>query len=198
MTGLEKIKNQILEEARQEADKKKQDALTDAKKIVDEAEKKAAVIRKDIEEKAKADTKLYQERMHSSADLKRRTILLQTKQTIIQDMIEKSYQSILEAEDSEYFSMMERLLMQSIQPQEGVMYLCERDLGRMPSDFSKKVAELAEQKNGSLTIADTPGQLENGFVLAYGGIEENCTLRAVFDAKRERLQDVVHQKLWRD
>ena len=38
--------------------------------------------------------------------------------------------------------------------------------------------------------------IENGFVLVYGGIEENCTLRAMFDAKRDELSDKVHRMLF--
>ncbi len=35
--------------------------------------------------------------------------------------------------------------------------------------------------------------IDNGFILAYGGIEENCTIRAMFDAKRDELSDIVHR-----
>ena len=36
----------------------------------------------------------------------------------------------------------------------------------------------------------------DSFVLIYGGIEENCTFPALFDAKREQLQDLVHRLLF--
>ncbi len=35
--------------------------------------------------------------------------------------------------------------------------------------------------------------MDGGFLLVYGGIEENCTIRAVFDAGREELSDRVNQ-----
>ena len=38
--------------------------------------------------------------------------------------------------------------------------------------------------------------MDGGFVLLYGGIEENCTVRALFDARREALQDQVHALLF--
>ena len=38
--------------------------------------------------------------------------------------------------------------------------------------------------------------LDGGFILIYGGIEENCTIRALFDARRETLQDQVHGLLF--
>ena len=51
-------------------------------------------------------------------------------------------------------------------------------------------------ENGSLTVSRTPADIENGFVLRYGGIDENCSLRALFEEKRETLQDIVNKILW--
>ena len=41
-----------------------------------------------------------------------------------------------------------------------------------------------------------PRPIEDGFVLVYGGIEENCTFRALMDAKKDQLQDTVNQILF--
>ena len=38
--------------------------------------------------------------------------------------------------------------------------------------------------------------MDGGFLLVYGGIEENCTIRAVFDSKREELSDHVNRLLF--
>ena len=54
----------------------------------------------------------------------------------------------------------------------------------------------AESKNGRLTVSEEVSNIENGFILAYGGIEENCTLQAMFDAKRDELSDKVHHLLF--
>ena len=39
---------------------------------------------------------------------------------------------------------------------------------------------------------DTTG----GFVLSYGGIEQNCTFKALIDAEREKLTDKVTKVLF--
>ena len=44
--------------------------------------------------------------------------------------------------------------------------------------------KLTKKNGGSLKISKEGRNIENGFILAYGGIEENCTLRAMFDAKK--------------
>ena len=38
--------------------------------------------------------------------------------------------------------------------------------------------------------------ITNGFVLVYGGIEENCTIDALFDARRDELSDIVQRLLF--
>ena len=74
--------------------------------------------------------------------------------------------------------------------------LGEADRKRMPADFPKKLENVLP-KGASLTVSDTPSpSVEGGFLLIYGGIEENCTFRALFDAKREALQDIANQILF--
>ena len=45
-------------------------------------------------------------------------------------------------------------------------------------------------------VSKEPKDMDGGFVLVYGGIEENCTIRAMFDAKRDELSDIVHRLLF--
>ena len=61
----------------------------------------------------------------------------------------------------------------------GVMYISTSDKDRMPEDFVKKIEKIAKEKNGSITIEDSRDNVENGFVLVYGDIEENCQIKAL-------------------
>ena len=38
--------------------------------------------------------------------------------------------------------------------------------------------------------------IDAGFVLTYGGIEENCSFDAIFDSARETLQDKAQELLF--
>ena len=66
----------------------------------------------------------------------------------------------------------------------------------MPEGFSGRIRTIAAAKGGSLTLSDEPLEADGGFLLVYGGIEENCTLKAVFSAKREELSDQVNRMLF--
>ena len=78
-------------------------------------------------------------------------------------------------------------------PEAGEIFFAASDLARMSNDFRAEVEKSAASKGGSLVISEEGRKIENGFVLAYGGIEENCTLQAIFDAKKDELSDKVHR-----
>ena len=54
----------------------------------------------------------------------------------------------------------------------------------------------AEAKGGKLVLKKEPKAIPDGFVLVYGGVEENCTLKALFDVKKDQLQDKVNEILF--
>lgn len=198
MTGLEKIINQIIEEADAAAAEKRTQGEQEAERILREAREQAEKEAQRMEEKTADEAAAYQARVESSCDMQRRTLLLKARQEIICDMIGEAYRSLCEADTEQYFGALERLLENSVQPRAGVMVLSAQDLERIPQGFAENVEKIAVSHGGTLRIASESGNLENGFVLIYGGIEENCTLKAVFDAARDRMQDRVHEILWRD
>ena len=55
----------------------------------------------------------------------------------------------------------------------------------MPGDFVKKIEKRAKEKNGSITIEDSRDNVENGFVLVYGDIEETVRLKLCLMAARQ-------------
>ena len=69
MTGLEKMKSQILSEARALADNKVEEAKADAQKITSQAEAEAEKSSELAQRKSEADVKAYEERVASAIDL---------------------------------------------------------------------------------------------------------------------------------
>ena len=66
----------------------------------------------------------------------------------------------------------------------------------MPEGFETEVQNIAGEKGGSLALEKDPADLDGGFILIYGGIEENCTIGAMFEAKRDELSDCVHKVMF--
>ena len=73
--------------------------------------------------------------------------------------------------------------------------LSDADMSRQ-RDFEQKIKAAAEAKGGKLVLKKEPKAIPDGFVLVYGGVEENCTLKALFDVKKDQLQDKVNEILF--
>ena len=91
MTGLDKMINQILDEANSSAEKILEDARTSAEKIMDEAREEVKNMQKDSEKKTEAEIRNYKDRVISSSDLRRRTSLLEAKQELITAVVDRAY-----------------------------------------------------------------------------------------------------------
>lgn len=196
MAGLDKMKSQILDEAKALADSKIQEANEQAQEILDAAKALAAKTVAGISQKSEADIANYRDRIASSIDLQKRTKILAAKQEVIAEVLDLSYEKLKTMETGEYFAMLTKMLGKYVLPQAGVIYFSPADLKRMPSGFETEVKRTAETKGGTLTISKEGRNIENGFVLAYGGIEENCTIKAMFDSKRDELSDKIHRLLF--
>lgn len=196
MTGLEKIVNQILEEANNLAAENKRAAEKQVEEILQDAKDEAAKASEEISKRSEAEVESYKERVKSSADLANRTAMLKAKQETIAAVLEKAYQQFCAKSDDEYFKTIKAMLEKFVLAQDGDIYFSQRDLARMPAGFETEIAELARAKGGSLTLAKETRALDGGFVLAYGGIEENCSFKALFDSKRDELQDQVQKILF--
>ena len=196
MTGLEKITSQIQEEAKDSAAKKLEAAKKEADEILAEAKKACEAMEAEAAEKDALLKTNYESRAKSSAEQQRRTALLRAKQEIIADVIEDAYVTLKKKDAKGYFLTMEKILKTYALAEDGEIYFSKEDLARMPAGFEKKIEAAAKEKGGSRVLKKEPKAIADGFVLVYGGIEENCTLRALFDAKRDQLQDQVNAILF--
>lgn len=196
MTGLDKMINQILEEANNSANEKIEAAKAQAQEIIKKAEAEAKALGEEISNKSDADIANYKDRVKSSADLKRRTEILTAKQEMISQTIDKAYETFCSMDDTEYFETLKKMLDKFVQPQEGEIHFSSKDLSKLPSGFEADVEKIAAANGGKLTVSKEERNIERGFILAYGGIEENCSFKALFDSQRDELQDKVQKILF--
>lgn len=196
MSGLDKIKSQILDEANHSAEAMIAEAKKKAEQIVCEAREEAEAEVSKISLKSQEASATYAERMKSAEDMRRKQAILQAKQDVIAQVLQEAYEKVCAQSDAAYFDMIGKMLEKYVQPGEGVISFNEKDLKRMPKGFEAEIEKAAQAKGGSLTLSAQAKEMDGGFVLVYGGIEENCTIRAMFEAKRDELSDKVHEVLF--
>lgn len=196
MAGLEKIISQIRNESEEAAAGVVAAAEEKAQQILEQAKAEADEECAGILESSKRMTEEILKRGRSAADLKVRQGILAKKQELIGQVLSEALKEVKNLEAERYFDAVVKLAAESAMEGHGTIYFSEADLKRLPEGLEERMNAAAAGKKAVLTIASEPREIEGGFVLSYGGIEENCSFDAIFDSAREQLQDVVHKILF--
>lgn len=190
MTGLDKI----IEHIRQDAAKEAAAVLDDAKRQVEALQKASADECRELElqlaQKSDEEVKLAINRGDSAAALAKRKLLLNAKQQLIGDVLDRARHSLLNLPDSEYFDTMKKMVKKYELNQPGSIVFSKRDRDRLPANFA------AGLENSKLSVSDKTAAIDGGFILEYGDISENCSFEALFSAQKEVLQDKIRDLLF--
>lgn len=195
MTGLDRIIEKILLQSQENCNAILNEASAEVKKIISEARANANKESAEIVAKATAEAKKIEAVAKSSAESITRNRYLEIRNAILNDIISAAYLEIEKFSDEEYFDMLKRLCINNVLEGECEMHLSGYDIGRLPDDFEMSINSEIYEK-GAVHICDTPGDIENGFILTYGDIEINCSLKAVFDENMDRLKDMLSTALF--
>ncbi len=194
MTGLETILNQINSDAREEADRQLEAARSQAHEILEAAKADAAAKSQAVLKNGEQMAQAIREKAESSAQLERRNAMLAFKQQMIRETIDNARTSLEQAPDKEYFDLLLLLAARFSQKGKGEMRLNRRDLDRLPKNFESDLKQAAPQ--AEITVSPTPCGIDSGFLLVYGGIDVNCTFRAIFEDAEGELRDAVGKILF--
>lgn len=197
MSGIDKILQEIEEEGRAAADR-----------ITQEAGEKIENLRKEILEKAQArceeiraqggrESRGILERGASGAELLSRRMILEAKQELLAELLRKAQESIYQMENHEYFALIRRIVAKNALPRPGELLLSPEDRGRLPDGFEKELAGLLPE-GGSLKVSSETRDIRGGCVLLYDGVEENCSIEALFSAGKDEMTDLARSILFRE
>lgn len=196
MSGLDKIIGHIKDEAEQEVKSVLEAAKAEAEMQKRETEAKTAAECDRIAKKSEAEVRGILERGESSAELRKKQILLRKKQELINETIERAKESLAGLDEKAYFDALRKLFEKNVLGREGEISFNQKDLGRLPAGLMDEFKKLAEAKGGSLALSEKPADIDGGFILNYGGVEENCSFAALIDGSMELLQDKVQKVLF--
>lgn len=191
MNGVDRIIEDIRSEAEQAAAEARKAAEDKSAAVLEAAKQKAEEEASRIREAGSRKAADIGARSASTAALRRRQRILTCKQELIEETLDHVLEAVRELPDGEYFDALVRMAAGNAHPgEEGSIAFGARDLGRLPSDFIGKLSA-ALPAGAKLSLAAEPVDIADGFVLLYGGIEENCSFRAVLNARKEEMQDKV-------
>lgn len=174
-------------------------AITDAataevQEMLAVAEQKAKLLAASEREQSAARQQEASAAAQSAARLAKRRILLRKRGELIAQVIADAQKRLQALPDDEAIAFLLRLATANAGNAKGEMQLCEKDLARLPANFTEQLQKAAPE--ATLTISKTPAKISGGFILRCGEIEQNCSLESLFYAAREKLQDIAQNTLF--
>lgn len=194
MSGLERIIQTIEDDAAARCSAIEQEARGRAEEIIAAARAQARQEAESFLEDARQRLAAQRSSAISAARLAQRNSLLQEKQRLMDEAEQQARQAFSSLPADQYFDALLALALRYARDGEGEIRFGQRDLARLPGEFEQRLN--AALKQGSIRVSKTPAQISDGFLLAYGDVEENCTVDALFEAKRDALRDALHAMLF--
>ena len=196
MSGLDNIIKHIETSATETANGMIDKANADAAKIIESgkaaADEKAAAIRK----QGDMDAVNAKKRIESSAEQSLKRYILQAKQWEIDRTIAAALDKIQALPDAQYFETILKMVKKyAPEGRNGEIRFSAEDISRLPAGFQDSI-DAALAGKAQLKISLDTVNINGGFVLDYGDIEENCSLDALADSYKEDLQDKISQILF--
>lgn len=186
MSGIDRIIEQIEAQTQKACDSIVASAQQKADKTIAEAQARADKIIADGKEKTAARVLDIKKRGDSAAELEEKRIMLYTKQSIISEMLRKGLAAAKSLPDNEYFDLIAGMVSKYSQDEDGEIFFGKNDLSRLPDGF---IPRLNGVSKGKIELSDTAADIDSGFILKYGGIEQNCSFDAIFASEAENLSD---------
>lgn len=191
MNGGEKIINRIKSDCDENVKAIELEAQAEYDKIIDEAKNQIEKNKTLNNEQTEKKLKQIKAAAKSKAELEIRNALLKKRREEIDNTLKMIHERMLNMEHSEYFNAIYSLAKQ-LKGSEGEIFLNQKDLNRLPIDFESKLKE----SGINVTVSDKPVDIDGGFILKNGDIEENMAFSAIIASRRDELEDLINRELF--
>lgn len=191
MNGGEILLNRIKSDCNVNVKTIELEAQAEYDRIINEAKAQIAENEKANSSKVLAKVAQINAGTKSKVELGLRNAILKKRRAEIDLTIEMVHSYLLNLSDDEYFGALYKLAA-SLKGMEGVVYLNDKDLKRVPSDFEKQL----NNSGLNAALSKEPVDIDGGFILKNGDIEENMSYSAIISARRDELEDLINRELF--
>lgn len=211
MTGLEKITERILADAKEKARLILEEAQTDCRRAAEEYAARAEDIRERIAARAMREGEEMIARARSSAAMTRRDILIATRARLLDETFEAAKAQICDTDYGKYRELLIALLscalleqarseQQSRELGDEVaefdafeVLLNETDRERFGTAILEGARRITERRIGAdraekLRLSAETANIEGGLILRYGDVEINCSISVLLSEMRRDLE----------
>ena len=182
MSNLDKLVAEILQQAQKEANRMLTKAKTENSEFSEKENKKIQKEVDAINDKAQEEAQALKERMISNANLKSRDMILQAKEELVEDVLERVLERLKNIDTKKYLKFVENIL---------------KNL-----NLSKN-AEVMVSKNMKLALGDkildykiSDQTVESGCSIKDGNLIYNNEFSNLIDFNREELEREILNKIF--
>lgn len=211
MTGLERITERILADAKEDARKILEQAQADCRAAADDYYDRAEALREELADRAMAEGEALIARARSTAAMTRRDILLSKREELIDEAFRMANKKLCATDYGKYRELLIALLAAALLDQhkneqqsreygdevepvekfEVLLNARDRErFGMTVIEGARRVTErrIGADKTARITLAQDAADIDGGLVLRYGDIEINCSLSVIFARMRRDLE----------
>lgn len=219
MTGLDKIKDKIIAEARLDAARIIEDAQKKCNEILLRASGDADNIKAELDVAAHREAESIISRAKSGAALEKRNIIAQAKSHATDLAFETAKKEILSLQTEKYAEFLAKLLVSALNAQIDIentnrtlygeesgqepidILLAQEDISRVGALILPAAKKLAAGKPASALleragVSVDAAKIEGGMVVRIGTLDINCSVEALIDSAKERLEGDVAKILF--
>lgn len=198
MTGTEKIKAKILEDAEIKAGQILEQAEAEARKIREDALREAEQKKAAILEQGEANGREAYRRMLSEANLDGRKEILKVKQKLIEEAFSLAMEKLCRLPDRDYQKLLENMAVKAVKNKDGEIVLSERDKKRIDRNFTENINKRISSsgRSGRLVLSEDSIETAGGFILRYNAMEINNTFEVIFEMIKPQLENEVAKILF--
>ncbi len=183
MSGLDNLTSKILNDAKEKADRIVKEAEEKAEEKYIQGMKKYNSQKDILEESGIRDRELTAERIKSSASLKARNEKLKAKQIVIEKVIDRLKNQLINMSEDEYINYLKNNIDFSSFSKEKKLIVKKEYIDRIKTVFP------------NVNISDTEF-VNSGFIMEENGIQENYTFEVKLDFMRDELEVEISKLLF--
>ena len=193
MTGTDRIKAKIMEEAKKGAEQNLSEAERETQGLVAAAEKDAQERIAKSRATAEGEAANLKKRMQAVANLEERKRMLKVRQDMVDAAFKAALQKTVDLPDKEYGDLLAGFIINSVRVGECEILFNEVDKGRLGIKYVKKINDTLKSmgKASVLKLSANTVRSKGGFTLKYGDMEINSTLEIILSQLRPKLEAEV-------
>jgi V/A-type H+-transporting ATPase subunit E len=180
---MEKVAKKILDDAEKEREQTAQNAKAEVADIRKRHQEEFEKLTKKIETEVREALETGKKRILGMTKLSVRNELLVTRRQILDSLFDDALESLVNKPENEYLRLVTKLLSLT-EVKDGELVLGHEE-ERIDQQFISKVNS---ELGANFVLSSEQGDIKGGFILSRGQIEIDCSLDAIVNIGRERVE----------